>query len=69
MKHESLESILIWILCLTERIKWFKVDIIEGRLGYTMDNLSFSPSYTLSISVLKHFLTGLLSLSTFAVLR
>ena len=65
MKHESLESILIWILCLTERIKWFKVDIIEGRLGYTMENLSFSPSYMLFNSILKHFLTGLLSLEYF----
>ena len=41
---EAGKSVLIWILCLTERIKWFKVDITEGRLGYTMENLSFSPS-------------------------
>ena len=45
------------------------MDIIEGTLGYTIENLSFSPSYMLSNSILKHFLTSLLSLSTFEVLR
>lgn len=55
------------IFSLQNRIKWFKVDIVDGRLSYAIEKLYFSPSYVLSNSFLKHVLSGLLSLEYFCI--